>query len=224
MELKRGQRARVQSEMVQFIALPFPFPSKLKIWSFNVVVVQWRQRNVQKKRDARAELLFCSLNLLFFWRSRCRRRRGFVRSLITPAPSPSAPLTTLSSCEHNNDTNTDITNSTIIIIPIASITTSTVIQTMTTTAITIIYIIITISTTNIIGRITTTLPTSSPSITTSTVIQTMTTTAITIIYIIITISTTNIIGRITTTLPTSSPSITTSTVIQTMTTTAITII
>ena len=30
------------------------------------VVVQGRQRNVQKKRDARAELLFCSLNLLLF--------------------------------------------------------------------------------------------------------------------------------------------------------------
>ena len=41
-------------------------------------------------------------------------------------------------CEHNNDTNTLITNSTIIIITIASITTSTVIQTMTTIAITII--------------------------------------------------------------------------------------
>ena len=35
-----------------------------------------------KKRDARAELLFCSLNLLLFWRSPCRRRRSFVRSLL----------------------------------------------------------------------------------------------------------------------------------------------
>ena len=35
--------------MLEFIALPFPFPSKIKIWSFHVVVVQWRQRNVQKK-------------------------------------------------------------------------------------------------------------------------------------------------------------------------------
>ena len=33
-----------------------------------------------KKRVARAELLFCSLNLLLFWRSRCRRRCSFVRS------------------------------------------------------------------------------------------------------------------------------------------------
>ena len=47
MELKRGDRAR------EFIASAFPFSSKLKIWSFHVVVVQGQQ----KKRDARAELL-----------------------------------------------------------------------------------------------------------------------------------------------------------------------
>ena len=40
MELKKGERAQVRTEMVQFIALPFPFPNKLKIWSFHVVVVQ----------------------------------------------------------------------------------------------------------------------------------------------------------------------------------------
>ena len=39
-----------------------------------------RAKKCTKKR---AELLFCSLNLLFFWRTRCRRRRGFVRSLIS---------------------------------------------------------------------------------------------------------------------------------------------
>ena len=49
MELKRGVRARVQTEMVEFIALPLPFSSKLKIWSFHVVVVQGQQRNVQKR-------------------------------------------------------------------------------------------------------------------------------------------------------------------------------
>ena len=48
LELKWGERAQVRTEMVEFIALPFQFPSKLKIWSFHVVVVQWRQRNVQK--------------------------------------------------------------------------------------------------------------------------------------------------------------------------------
>ena len=48
MELKRGDRALIKTEMVEFIALPFPFPNKLKIWSFHVVVVQGLQRNVQK--------------------------------------------------------------------------------------------------------------------------------------------------------------------------------
>ena len=48
LERKREDRARVQTEMVEFIALPFPFSSKLKIWSFHVVVVQGQQRNVQK--------------------------------------------------------------------------------------------------------------------------------------------------------------------------------
>ena len=48
MELTRGDRARIETEMVEFIALPFPFSSKLKVWSFHVVVVQEQQRNVQK--------------------------------------------------------------------------------------------------------------------------------------------------------------------------------
>ena len=34
--------------MVEFIALSFPYSSKLKVWSFHVVVVQRQQRNVQK--------------------------------------------------------------------------------------------------------------------------------------------------------------------------------
>ena len=49
LELKRGGRARVQTEMVQFIALPFPSSKNLKYWSFHVVVVQGRQRNLQKR-------------------------------------------------------------------------------------------------------------------------------------------------------------------------------
>ena len=47
LELKRGGHARAQTETVEFIALPFPSSKKLKIWSFHVVVVQERQRNVQ---------------------------------------------------------------------------------------------------------------------------------------------------------------------------------
>ena len=48
MELKREDRARGQTEMVEFIALAFPSSSTLKILSFQVIVVQRRQRNLQK--------------------------------------------------------------------------------------------------------------------------------------------------------------------------------
>ena len=39
---------------------------KRQIRRFHVVVVQWMSKKCTKKRDARAELLFWSLNLLFF--------------------------------------------------------------------------------------------------------------------------------------------------------------
>ena len=48
LELKRGGRAQVQTKVLEFIALSFPSSKKLTIWSFHVVVVQGRQRNVQK--------------------------------------------------------------------------------------------------------------------------------------------------------------------------------
>ena len=48
LKLKKRDRAQVLRQMVEFIALPFPFPSKLKIWSLHVVVVPGLQRNVQK--------------------------------------------------------------------------------------------------------------------------------------------------------------------------------
>ena len=54
--------------------LVFTSPLKLEIRKFHVVVARWRQRNVRKRRDARAKLLFCLSNLLLFCRSRCRHR------------------------------------------------------------------------------------------------------------------------------------------------------
>ena len=39
---------------------------KRQIRRFHVIVVQWTSKKCTKKRDARAELLFWSLNLLFF--------------------------------------------------------------------------------------------------------------------------------------------------------------
>ena len=49
LELKIGCSTRVQTEMVEFIALPFQSSKKKKKknWSFHVVVVHGRQRNVQ---------------------------------------------------------------------------------------------------------------------------------------------------------------------------------
>ena len=44
--------------------------------------MQQRQRNVQKKLDARAKLLFFLFKLNAFYRSRCRRRRRCLRSLL----------------------------------------------------------------------------------------------------------------------------------------------
>ena len=48
LEMKRGDRPRIQTEMTEFIGLPFPNSDKLKIWSFHVVVVLGQQRNAQK--------------------------------------------------------------------------------------------------------------------------------------------------------------------------------
>jgi len=49
LELRRGDRARVQKEMVEFIALPFPSSKKLKICLFHVVVVQLDGKEMYKK-------------------------------------------------------------------------------------------------------------------------------------------------------------------------------
>ena len=59
---------------------------KRHIGRFHVVVVQWTSKKCTNKRDARAELLFWSLKLLFvcfFWSRRCGRRRSCLSSLMT---------------------------------------------------------------------------------------------------------------------------------------------
>ena len=40
-------------------------PTKRRIGRFHVVVVQWTSKKFTKKRDVRAEQLFCSLNQFF---------------------------------------------------------------------------------------------------------------------------------------------------------------
>ena len=59
---------------------------KRQIRRFHVVVVQWTSKKSTKKRDARAELLFWSLNLLLFWSRCCRRRRSCLSSLVLTKP------------------------------------------------------------------------------------------------------------------------------------------
>ena len=56
---------------------------KHQIRRLHVVVMQWTSEKCTKKRDAHAELLFWSLNLLFFWSRRCGRRHICLSSLIT---------------------------------------------------------------------------------------------------------------------------------------------
>ena len=47
-ELKRGGHARVHTEMVEFIALPFPSSKKLNIWSFQTFSRRSRAGKVKK--------------------------------------------------------------------------------------------------------------------------------------------------------------------------------
>ena len=61
--------------------LVFTSSTKREIRHFHVVVVQRRQRNVQKRVMNVQRCCFGNLNLLFFCRSPCRRRRRCLRSL-----------------------------------------------------------------------------------------------------------------------------------------------
>ena len=54
-----------------------------EIRHFLVVVLQWRQRNVQKSVMHVHSCCFANPNLLFFLTSRCRRRHRILRSLLT---------------------------------------------------------------------------------------------------------------------------------------------
>ena len=71
-----------QKQEGKFVAVLFTSSIKRQIRRFHVVIVQWTSRKWTKKRDARAELLFWSLKLLFFWSRRCGRCRGCLSSLI----------------------------------------------------------------------------------------------------------------------------------------------
>ena len=63
--------------------LVFTSSTKGEIRHFHVVVVQWRQRNVQKSVMHVQSCCFANVNLLLFCRPRCRRRRRCLSSVIT---------------------------------------------------------------------------------------------------------------------------------------------
>ena len=63
--------------------LVFPSSTKREIRQFHVVVVQWRQRNVQKSVMHVQNCCFANLNLLLFCRSDCYRRRRWLSSIST---------------------------------------------------------------------------------------------------------------------------------------------
>ena len=81
-ELKTGDRIRVQREEVKFIALPFPFSSQLKIWSFHIVVVKGQQR-MYKKTWCTCRVVVLLIKFSVFWLSRCCHHRSFIRSLLS---------------------------------------------------------------------------------------------------------------------------------------------
>ena len=62
--------------------LVFPSSTKREIRHFHIVVVQGRQRNIQKSVMHVQSCCFANPNLLLFCRSRCRRRRRISSTLI----------------------------------------------------------------------------------------------------------------------------------------------
>ena len=74
---------KVQEKKKKNVIRLFPSSTKREIRQFHVVVVQRRQRNVQKSVMHVQSCWFACLNLLLFCRTRCRRRRGCVNFLIS---------------------------------------------------------------------------------------------------------------------------------------------
>ena len=61
--------------------LVFTYSTKREFRQFHVEVAQRRQRNVQRRVIHVQSCCFANLNLLLFWRSRCRHRRRCLSSL-----------------------------------------------------------------------------------------------------------------------------------------------
>ena len=90
LELKRGDRARVQTEMVEFMALPFLFSNKLKKWSFHTYFTSQLCRDskeMYKKACCTCRVVVLLIKPIAFLTFPCRRRRSFVRSLVCHVPN-----------------------------------------------------------------------------------------------------------------------------------------
>ena len=72
--------------------LVFPSSTNREIRHFHVLVVQWRQRNVQKSLMHVQTCCFANLNLMFFCRSRWPRRRRCLSSLMIDRISLRVPV------------------------------------------------------------------------------------------------------------------------------------
>ena len=84
LKIKTGGRTLVQTEMVDFIALPFSCSKKLKFGHFTSKwFMDGRQRNAQKASCTCRVVVLLTKTIISFWRCRCLRRRSFVRSLIS---------------------------------------------------------------------------------------------------------------------------------------------
>ena len=66
LELNSKRLYRSSGKEKESRGLVFTFSKKGGIRTVHIVVVQWRQRNVQKKRDTRAKLLFCQSKPIAF--------------------------------------------------------------------------------------------------------------------------------------------------------------
>ena len=73
---------KVQEMKKKSYCLVYSFSTKREIMQFHVVVVQRRLRNVQKSVMHVQSCCFAYLNLFFFCRSRCRRRRRCLSSIM----------------------------------------------------------------------------------------------------------------------------------------------
>ena len=85
----------VQEKKKENCCLQFMSSTKREIRTFHVVIVQRRQRNVQKRVMHVQCCCFANLNILLFCRSRSRRSRRCLSSLISYShPTPPPPSST----------------------------------------------------------------------------------------------------------------------------------